>query len=278
MSKYQIVLVIVAVALIGLLYNLPKIIVSNKKQQLDKNIQPQASSSVHNNADSLNIKTIPNEELNQVKTLQRALVGSADKSEKIKLADSLASIYKKNNRFDSAAYYKELISELSPSQETWEKAGDMYAEAASFSADPKDVNDNSERARKYYDQILKEAPKNLNVKSKMAMTYVSTETPMVGIKMLREVVEEDPNNEIAIFNLGILSIQSKQYDKAAKRFEKLVDLNPEHWKARFYLGISYKETGNIKEAREQFELVKKLEQDPEVLSIVNSYLDETSSN
>lgn len=110
------------------------------------------------------------------------------------------------------------------------------------------------------------------------MTYVATETPMKGITMLREVVEKDPNNEMANFNLGILSIQSKQYEKAVPRFEKIVEMNPENWKARFYLGIAFKESGKKEKAKEQFELVKKLEQDPEVINIVDGYLKETSSD
>jgi cytochrome c-type biogenesis protein CcmH/NrfG len=109
------------------------------------------------------------------------------------------------------------------------------------------------------------------------MTYVTTETPMAGIKMLREVVEKDPDNVLANFNLGLLSIQSRQFDKAIQRFDKLVTKDPENWKARFYLGVAYKESGNKQKSKEQFELVKKLQNDPEVTSIVNSYLGESPS-
>jgi outer membrane protein len=277
MSKYQIILIVVGIALIGLLYSLPKSIVTNKKQKLENSEGPQPSSTVHANA-SDSIHTISEEGLSKIKDFQKSFLSAQNNNEKIRYADSLSSVYRRNNRFDSAAYFKELIAELSPQEVNFESAGDMFSKAASFSIDENKVKVFSEKARSYYEKVLTNQPENLDAKSKLAMTYVSTETPMKGITMLREVVEKDPNNEMANFNLGILSIQSKQYDKAAQRFEKLVEINPAHWKARFYLGIAYKESGKNDKAREQFELVKKLEHDPEVINIVDSYLKETGSH
>jgi cytochrome c-type biogenesis protein CcmH/NrfG len=195
----------------------------------------------------------------------------------VKFADSLSSVYKKNNRFDSAAFYKEMIAELRPEGKAFENVADMYNEAANTSVDPNRIKDYSEKARVYYEKVIKTQPDNLDAKSKLAMTYVTTETPMAGIKMLREVVEKDPDNVLANFNLGLLSIQSRQFDKAIQRFDKLVTKDPENWKARFYLGVAYKESGNKQKSKEQFELVKKLQNDPEVTSIVNSYLGESPS-
>ena len=277
MSKYQIILIIVGVALIGLLFSLPKSIVTNKKQKIGNGEEPQPSSTVHANAtDSLH--AISEEGISKIRDFQKSLALSKNNEEKIRYADSLSLVYRRNNRFDSAAYFKELIAELSPKEENLENAADMYSEAANFSIDPKKVKDLSDKARVYYEKVLAGQPENLNAKSKLAMTYVSTETPMKGIAMLREVVEKDPDNEMANFNLGILSIQSRQYEKAVPRFEKIIERNPEHWKARFYLGIAFKESGKKEKAREQFELVKKLEQDPEVMNIVDGYLKETSSD
>jgi len=276
MSKYQIILVLVGIALVGWLFSLPKSIVTNKKQKLAESSQPQPSSTVHNNVrDSLH--TISSEGASRIKAFRVSLESAANNDEKVKFADSLSSVYKRNNRFDSAAYYKEIITELQPGEKSFEGAADLYNEAANISVDPEKVKNLSEKARHYYQKVLEVHPDNLDAKSKLAMTYVSTETPMEGIKMLREVVEKDPNHVLANFNLGLLSIQSRQFDKAIQRFDKLVTQDPENWKARFYLGVAYKETGNKQKSKEQFELVKKLQNDPEVTSIVNSYLGETSA-
>jgi len=115
MSKYQIILVLVGVVLVGWLFSLPKSIVTNKKQKLAESKEPQPSSTVHSNVkDSLH--TISPEGVSKIKTFRVSLESAVDKEEKVKFADSLSSVYKKNNRFDSAAYYKEMIAELKPEE------------------------------------------------------------------------------------------------------------------------------------------------------------------
>ena len=52
--------------------------------------------------------------------------------------------------------------------------------------------------------------------------------PMQGILKYKEVLSIDSNNIEAIYQLGILSIQSNQLEKAAERFKKLILLRPEN--------------------------------------------------
>ena len=49
-----------------------------------------------------------------------------------------------------------------------------------------------------------------------------------GIMKLRAVIDRDSNNIAAIYQLGIMSIESGQTEKAVKRFEKLLLLQPEN--------------------------------------------------
>lgn len=51
--------------------------------------------------------------------------------------------------------------------------------------------------------------------------------PMRGVMMLKEVLEEDPNNEQALFWLGEFSMVSGQWEKALGRFQTLNELFPE---------------------------------------------------
>ena len=73
---------------------------------------------------------------------------------------------------------------------------------------------------------------------------------MQGITLLREILEADPKNELALFNLGMLSIQSGQYDKAVERLEALVKINPDHTQGHLLLGIALMNTGEKVRARE----------------------------
>ena len=70
--------------------------------------------------------------------------------------------------------------------------------------------------------------------------------------MLREILEQNPENREAIFNLGLLAIRSGQYDRALDRFKKLIDLDAEDFEAVFYLGVVYSELGQNQESIEQF--------------------------
>jgi cytochrome c-type biogenesis protein CcmH/NrfG len=104
------------------------------------------------------------------------------------------------------------------------------------------------------------------------MTYLNSDNPMQGIMMLREVLATDPNNELALFNMGMLSIQSGQNERALERLDKLVKINPAHIQGQLLLGIAMMNSGDRKGARAQFEKVKQLDKDPAVQATVDSYL------
>jgi Flp pilus assembly protein TadD len=95
---------------------------------------------------------------------------------------------------------------------------------------------------------------------------------MQGISMLRDVLKADPKNELALFNLGMLSIQSGQYNNAIDRLEQLLEINPAHTQGQLLLGIALLNKGDKKKAREQFQKVKDMDKDPAVQATVDSYL------
>ena len=55
---------------------------------------------------------------------------------------------------------------------------------------------------------------------------------MQGVLKYKRVLELDSNNIEALYNLGMLSIQSNQLEKAKVRFEKLILLQPENQEFR----------------------------------------------
>jgi len=104
------------------------------------------------------------------------------------------------------------------------------------------------------------------------MTYLSSGSPMQGIGMLREVLAADPKNELALFNMGMLSIQSGQHARAVERFEELLKVNPNHVQGQLLLGVALMNTGEKERARAQFEKVKQMDKDPAVQATADSYL------
>jgi Tfp pilus assembly protein PilF len=101
-----------------------------------------------------------------------------------------------------------------------------------------------------------------------------TESPMKGITMLREVLEEDPGNVKAHFQLGVFSIRSGQYDKALERFTKVLELEPNNTEVYYFLGHTYASLGNAPNAIENFEKYLNFTTDAEVKKEVNDYIKE----
>lgn len=96
-----------------------------------------------------------------------------------------------------------------------------------------------------------EAPAVTPAKARMmeAVTLVNGSDPMRGIMMLRQIVEEEPDNAEAHWHLGLFSVQSGQLDKALERFKKVRDLDaegfPDVW---YYLGRTYATMDSIDQA------------------------------
>lgn len=279
MSKSKIILSVGALILVIGLFFLPKAVVNNDESAAVEN--QEEATEPNNPPDNSPIveshnTDIPSDVQELVKSLRENFNNSADNKNIVIFADSLAAVFKSYNMLDSAAKYQGIAAERSPALNAYRKAGDAYYEAFTFAVDKSKAQDLAEKARSYYNEAIKlgSGEDALDMKANIAMTYIATSNPMKGISLLTEILEEDPEHEGAIFNLGILSIQSNQYDKAIGRFEKLVALYPENLQGQFYLGLSYMESGEKEKAREQFEKVKTLDSDPEVQATVDSYLEE----
>lgn len=272
MSKKLLILSTVAIAAVLGLFMLPKSVVDNESENVNQAAATESSGVGTETAD--HSASIPEEVQKDLSELREAYRNSKNSENFANFANSLVERFASVNQYDSAAMYAAELAESSASIANLQQAGDMYYEAFTYAMDADKSRQMGEKARYYYEQLLAQAPESLDAKAKMAMTYVSSASPMQGIQMLREVLEADANNELAIYNLGLLSMQSGQYDRAVERFEKLTQLNPENLQAQFLLGVSYFEAGNKAEAKTQFEKVKSMDADPSVAASVDEYLNQ----
>lgn len=268
MLKTRIVLVVVSAVLIAIIFMLPKSVVENDDPLTSTEVKP---------ADSISQKvdvhaSAPKQVTENIAHLRTQIETGTDKEKNAIFADSLANLYLIAGKFDSAAWFAEEASKFFNTTESWIKAGDNYYQAFTFATDQAKQTRLAGKAQEIYKQVLDKNPKDLDVKTKLAMTYISSPSPMQGIMLLREVLAADPKNELALFNMGMLSIQSGQHDKAVERLEELVKVNPNHTQGQLLLGIALMNTGDKKRAKEQFEKVKQLDKDPSVQATVDSYL------
>lgn len=275
MQKHRIVLIILSLVLIIVLYFLPRVVVDNEKDQGMGNTSSQNEQDqegIESDIIDLHSSEITDQDNARIDNLKSQM--NNGESDPLELADSLSRIYLSYNQFDSAAKYFEIIAEINPGPDQYEKAGNAYYDALGFAMEMDKANIYSEKARFYYELLLNDDPSRLDIKNKLAMTYISSANPMQGITLLREILESDPENENGLFNMGILAIQSGQYERASERFKNLVSLYPQNLQGQFYLGLCYFELGEQDNARRQFELVKSMEDDPAVLATIDGYLKE----
>lgn len=268
MKKTQLILIVVGLVAVVGLYSLPKFVVDNEGQA--DTAAAESSESKTTDPASLHEANLSEEAEENLAEL-RTKVDETDIS--LEELETLANLYKEKSLYDSAGYYLSLAADRSEESSWDEKTGNAYFEAFTFALDPKKVEATAEKVRDFLGSVLDKDPSRNDLKSKIAMTYVSSSNPMQGIMMLREILEEEPTNEDALFNMGILSIQSGQYKRASERFEELIQYHPGNLQGQYYLGVSYFEAKQRNKARAQFEAVKNMTDDEMILESVQSYLD-----
>lgn len=267
MVKTRIILVVLCAGIIWLLFQLPKSVVENEAA-VEQTSADSVSSHIETHVQA------PKEVMARIQEFRREWQANVSNEKNAIFADSLASLYRQSSRFDSAGWFSEEAAKVFNTPESWIKTGDDYYQAYTLAIDESKQDAYAVKARSFYQKVMDENPSNLEVKTKMAMTYLSSSNPMQGITMLREVLRKDPQNELALFNMGMLSIQSRQFDKAVERLSQLVKINPTHIQGQLLLGIAYMNMGDNDHAREQFNLVKEMDKDPAVQATVDSYLNE----
>lgn len=270
MKKTQIIFLVSGLVLIGILFSLPSIVVENSDE--DVVMEEGESAGVAPSLSETHESDLSDSDRKRVGELKTELDKEEDRVKYTILADSIGNTYQSSGKLDSAAYFYALLADRFKDIEQIEKAGNTYYEAYGFAMSPEKTNYLAGKTREYLGTVVEQDPTRLDLKTKIAMTHVSSSNPMQGITMLREILEEDPENELALFNMGLLSMQSGQYKVAVQRFEDLVATHPDNIEGQFYLGVSYFESKQKNKAKKQLQSVREMTDDPQILSGVENYL------
>lgn len=98
--------------------------------------------------------------------------------------------------------------------------------------------------------------------------------PMRGIGLLKEVLEEDPNNVQALYYLGVFSIQSGQYDKGVGRFQSILTIEPDNQDARFLLARCLFGNNQADEAKKELNKIMQSDAPKELKDKANELIEE----
>jgi outer membrane protein len=266
MLKKRLLIIAICAITVWLLFQLPKVVIENEGRLTGTRSNDSTSSNIAQHVET------PAEVRRVIGDLKKEYDKSSQKEKNAIFADSLANLYRAANQFDSAAWFAERAAEFFNNTESWIKAADNYYQAYTLALNQERQRTLAAKAQEFYGKVLQREPDNLEAKTKMAMTYLSSSNPMQGITMLREVLVKDPENELALFNMGMLSIQSGQYERAVERLGELLKINPGHIQGHLLLGLALMNSGQKERARVQFEKVKTMDKDPAVQATVDSYL------
>lgn len=274
MKRSQLILIAIGIIAIAGLYVLPSVVVDNESKADSVSQENGSSSPSSTDPVAMHEAELSPDQRLQINTLKLQIAENSSNEELKSSSEEIAVIYQELGKYDSAGYYLSLAADKQSDLELAEKAGNAYYEAFSFALDPEKVTYTAEQTRKYLTQVLDNDPTRLDLKTKVAMTYVSSSNPMQGITMLREILEQDPQNEEGLFNMGVLSMQSGQYKRATERFEELIQYHPDNLQGQFYLAVSYFEAKQKNKAKAQFEKVKAMTDDEMILGSIEGYLDQ----
>lgn len=175
--------------------------------------------------------------------------------EKASAIDSLIVFYERNEQFNFAAHYHVAKAEHSNLSKDWELAGDrLYSVSRNEAYNPQFGNFLYNQAKVAFNKAIAIDSTNLDAKVKLASYYLEQEEEtMSGILLLLDVVKEDSMQIDANLLLAKYGLISQQYDKAIKRLENILSLQPQNTEALFLKGEALSGMGDIPGAITAFE-------------------------
>lgn len=126
----------------------------------------------------------------------------------------------------------------------------------------------NEASQAFLEAHVRRFPNDINTRMRLAERYMQS-APDAAIQHYKQIIEQTPNNIIALNNLAFLLGQQKQYQEAQTYIETALSLVPEHPTLLDTYAVLLLDQGKKEQAREL--LTKALELAPESESIKNHY-------
>lgn len=245
--KIQLTLVVIAIGLFVLLFIAPKTH-SNKVNVAEVKTEPTATIDAFLN---ITEKTLSLTEKNSYDSLIRIANQSAIDT----AFTTVVQFWDKRKRPDLASFFVEKTAiRKKSSSEAYAKAGDRYYYSVRFTKDQNEIPALYQSAMRCYEKATELNSKNIDAKIQLAACYVEgSQDPMKGITLLREIEKTDSNNVKLQLNFAFFSIKSQQWDRAIKRFEKVLQIDPLFIEAYLHLADAYEQKGDKNKTIEMLE-------------------------
>ena len=173
--------------------------------------------------------------------------------EKLPILDSIIVTLRTENRFAFASDFAlQRIAIDSSFSNLWEVArlSQLATDLSVVRSDTALLGKYVRRSINFASEVLKRAPDNEDALMTLGLGLIKSggRNSMQGILTIRRVLEINPDNLDASYQLGMFSIQTNQFDKAQQRFERVLELDPSRLDAKLQLAYTHIQLGSPQKA------------------------------
>ena len=137
---------------------------------------------------------------------------------------------------------------------------------------------NLTQASQDYLSLIEQNSADATIFNNLGVIYANYKNHKKAIDFFTKATQEDANLIQAHHNLAQISMQTQDYTMAIKEYNKVVEFEPDNVAALFNLGLAYMNSGNSSKAKEKWEDVLSII--PEDFDAINAleYLKEIADN
>ena len=185
----------------------------------------------------------------EVHGFEQMLEGAGSDERRVEVLKQLSGAWYRAEHPALAGHYAERVAELAPSDTAWGIAATTYS--LCLRADGQTDKARAfcrERAVVAYESAISLAPEvtahKLNLATHLA-DNPPADNPMRGILMLRDLNRANPDDVAVLIQLGRLSLQTDQVDRALERLTRATGLEPDNRSAQCLLAEAAARHGDV---------------------------------
>jgi tetratricopeptide (TPR) repeat protein len=269
--KTQIGLLLAAVVLFVLLFLAPKKPTGNLKATVSEMAKPTEQAVDLQTYITTAVKALSSQEQTSYNSLlQKATSSTVDTS-----FVTVVQFWDKHKKPDFAAFFVEKLADKKQTSLEYTKAGDRYYYSVRFTKDNTEIPALYQGAIRCYEKAISKDAKNVDARIQLAACFVEDgKDPMKGISLLREVEKTDSNNVKLQLTFAFFSAKSQQWDKAIKRFNNVLKIDPLYIEAYLHLADAYEQQGQKEKTIEMLQKYAGVTQDAMAKQEVLKYIEQ----
>jgi len=196
--------------------------------------------------------------------------------EKLPYLDSIVVNLQARKKFALASDYAIQRIESDSSLASLRNIADLSTEAVKMDKVQQDTSLFRRHADRRVDMLRKASlvePENQEVLMELGMALIESQkgqNSMQGILTIRKILEINPDNVNASYQLGLFSLQTGQFAKRTQRFEKVLALEDDNDNARYQLAYASAQIGEKEKARRLLDEIINRNANAQMVNLANS--------